>query len=613
MRRLGGLLEKELRHHGALLAMLLAFVGSIDLVLLFGASVGPRTITMLEAHANFTRVFLPLVALALGHRLVVREYHERTQRFLEALPVRRIEVLAVKLGLGLAVLGLVAALSLGASALAAATREPLTLRWLGLVALRTAAIVTTLWSALFAMGLLGRWRVPTYLAIGLVLVFLDQGTAFEVGRFGPFGLAGERLVLERFAVPWEELGVSAAIAAGALALAITLALVDEGSVAESLAKPMSRRERIAVGVVLALALIGFEVVEPRRDKPVYAMVHPQTVHRPDARVSVQHVDPSLRQDAEALADAIAGDLVRAREALGYRAPLGPVHVASRPSLPAHARESVALADRADGVLVRAPFGAPGFDAAGLRAWLLERVVDHATEGRAAFEPNAWVRAGSAALLVHERPPAPGLAAFHRRHRAPRYEALARYRRTEERFGAEVARALAASAAFAFVEVAGSDAWWAFAREVLAPPPPGVFAMLRPTARARFEAAVDPAAFDAAWERALTAPSDVPRARGWIAIEPAEGRLRAVRWGVRFEAPPPPGARCALAHAELGPFDEVLADADLAREEVACGALGEDGATLAGGGYGAGDRALFVVELATGGAPVRLLAERRELD
>ena len=47
--------------------------------------------------------------------------------------------------------------------------------------------------------------------------------------------------------------------------------------------------------------------------------------------------------------------------------------------------------------------------------------------------------------------------------------------------------------------------------------------------------------------------------------------------------------------------------------MACAALGEDGAALRGGGYGAGDRALFVVELATGGAPVRLLAERQELD
>ena len=96
MRRLGGLLSKELWHHGAVLLMVGGFIALVQCFLLLGAALGPRTITMLEAHANFTRVFLPLLGLALGHRLVVREYHAHTQRFLEALPVRRVEVLAVK-------------------------------------------------------------------------------------------------------------------------------------------------------------------------------------------------------------------------------------------------------------------------------------------------------------------------------------------------------------------------------------------------------------------------------------------------------------------------------------------------------------------------------------
>lgn len=607
MRRVWGLLQKELWHHAGVLLLLGAFVSFVQVVLLLGAGVGPRTITMLEAHATFVRVFLPLLGLALGHRLVVREYHARTQRFLEALPVHRLEILAVKLGLGLVVLCVAASLSLACAALIAVFKEPLTLRWLALVFARTQVFALALWSVFFAMGLLGRWRVPTYLALGLTLLFLDQATAFDVSRFGPFGLIGERLVLERLEVPWAELATSLAITAGMLGLALVLALVDEGSVAESLAKPMSRRERVAVGVVLAGALIAWEAIDPKPEVAPFGFVHEAVVRRDG--VAILHLEAAHRAPAEALARAIEGDLARAREALGYDA-LGPVHVALRATLPPREREAIALDDERSGVLVRAPFTDPAFDAPAFRAWLLERVIEHATEGRAAFEPNRWVRTGSAALLVHDAPPDPRLASELARRRRPSLAALERSRRTEERFGPDVARALAASAAFSLAGAQGRDAWWSFAREVLAPPAPGVFAMLGPTPRARLAERVDLAAFEAAWRASLAGPAAAPGASGWLEVVPEEGSLRTVRWGVRAA---PPGARCALLHTPLGPFDTFVEPEALAREELPCAELTDAGGRLVGR-YATHDRVLLVVELALAdGARVRLAAERRELD
>ncbi|MEZ4336986.1 MAG: ABC transporter permease subunit, partial [Sandaracinaceae bacterium] len=500
MRRIAGLLSKEVWHHAGVLVLVGLFVGVVQGILLLGALVGPRTITMLEPHATFMRVFLPLLALALGHRLVVREYYAKTQRFLEALPVHRLEVLAVKLVLGLVVLGVAVTLSLTCAAALAAVKEPLTGWWLILIFVRSQVFALTIWSVFFGMGLLGRWRVPIYLAGGLTLTFLDQGTAFDVSRFGPFALVGERIVLERLSMPWVEIGVSLAIAAFMIALGVILGLVDEGSVAESLAKPMSRRERIAVGVVLALALIAWEAVDPKPDVAAFAFSG-DTVVRRDG-LSILYLEPAHQSEAEALADAIAPDLAHLRRALGYEA-VGPVHVASFPALAANEREAVALDEPEDGVLVRADFTDAAFDRDAFRAWLLERVIEHATDGRAAFEPDAWVAVGSAALLAHA-PPDLALAAFYRRARRPRYEALERAFRTEERFGPEVFRALAASAAVAFVDAHGEDAWWAFAREVLAPPAPGVFAMLGPSTRERLEARVDLGAFEASWAARLDA-------------------------------------------------------------------------------------------------------------
>ncbi|MEZ4340879.1 MAG: hypothetical protein R3B82_30010, partial [Sandaracinaceae bacterium] len=108
-------------------------------------------------------------------------------------------------------------------------------------------------------------------------------------------------------------------------------------------------------------------------------------------------------------------------------------------------------------------------------------------------------------------------------------------------------------------------------------------------------------------------ADLPRARAWTEVVEEEGRLRTVRWGVRFAAAPPVGATCALAHAPLGPFDEVVEPSEVLREEVLCDALAVDGERLIAR-YGAHDRVLLAVELEPPDGPrVRLLAERRELD
>ena len=113
------------------------------------------------------------------------------------------------------------------------------------------------------------------------------------------------------------------------------------------------------------------------------------------------------------------------------------------------------------------------------------------------------------------------------------------------------------------------------------------------------------------ERAATILVNACVALGLLVEE--EGRLRTVRWGVRFAAAPPVGATCALAHAPLGPFDEVVEPSEVLREEVLCDALAVDGERLIAR-YGAHDRVLLAVELEPPDGPrVRLLAERRELD
>ena len=63
MKRLSGLLLKELWHHAGVLVLVGLFIGLVQGILLLGAVIGPRTITMLEPHATFMRAFLPLLGL----------------------------------------------------------------------------------------------------------------------------------------------------------------------------------------------------------------------------------------------------------------------------------------------------------------------------------------------------------------------------------------------------------------------------------------------------------------------------------------------------------------------------------------------------------------------
>lgn len=630
MSRLAALLRKELWHHGAVMAALFALLGAVALLLLLGALLAPRTMTLLETHASFVRFFLPLAALALGHRLVVQEYRAGTHRFLEALPLRRIDVVLTKLLVGLALMSVLALASLALSTLAAGLREPLTLRWIALVALKTELFALALFSVLFALGLLGRWRVAVYLGLGFVLLFVEQATRVELGRFGPFALVGERFVLEREAIPWSEGAVTLGLAASAVGLALVLSLSREGALVDGMARPMSARETTAVGAVLVAGLIAAELADDWRDRPAFAFSREEVVRRADPDLAVLYLEEPHRARAEALADVLHADLARLRRELGL-ARLAPVHVALRETLDPRLVERVEL-DGREGILLRARFTSEGLDLDDLRAAVLERALEVATDGRAAFEPYAWARTGLARAIVHADEPAPPRAPLLRalyltREQEPSLALLERWQETEERFGPAGAEVLAYAAFRGLEARAGRERASAFARAAFGTPPlPGALALLEdwrapPMARLARETGLGPAELEEAWRRELAvwradprarALAELPRASASLALE-REGALPVLRWTVRFDRPPPPEAICSLLHAAVGPFDAPLAADAWLHEERRCLELDPEGERLVGR-YGAGERVLLAVELHDPrlGAPMRLAAERMEL-
>jgi hypothetical protein len=145
MAAIRALLVKELRQHGGAVGLGTLLLGLAWAVAQLSFSQEARTVTVLQVVSGFAMFPLAAAALWLGHRLVVTEYYARTQRFVEALPIRRGLMALAKAAFGLVVLESWALLALAAGSWTASHTEPIGLRFLGIMAARLGVFVFALW------------------------------------------------------------------------------------------------------------------------------------------------------------------------------------------------------------------------------------------------------------------------------------------------------------------------------------------------------------------------------------------------------------------------------------------------------------------------------------
>ncbi len=639
MRRVASLIEKELRQHAVIGVGLLLFLPFAYLMVLGGVHFSPDNITYLMAHTIFLWVFLPLSALVLGNRLVVAEYHGRTQLFVEALPLRRIEMVTVKYVLGLLVLLFVAVCSLGISSLVASRYEPLGAAMLLFMMLRTGAFVFCLWSLLFAMGFLGRFRVPLYIALLVVLVAIDSLTELDVWHFGPFELVSTQLALDREQLPIEALITTVALGAAFTMTAGILALLNEGSLAESLARRMTLKEKCAAGGIFVAAMIAITALDERREKQPFSFAREEVLRSDGMPLEIYFRSKSHLADAEALREVLETDLSELRTVLGWKE-LPPIRVSLWETLDGSTFERVELTKN-EGALIRANFKIqPGWDQRGFRAYLVEGALDGATEKRANFEPKSWARDGFSrywsrrdvrtTCLDSPESCIPLLRALwlYREYGGPTRGQLEQWFRFRERHGDEMAGSLAFSGMLALERLHGPDAVPSLARSLFGRSPPldtreVVHEWLNPMpAVFRDAVEVEWETFIENWNGELSqlsarpevvaALESVPRATAHVAVERDEGAIRALAYRVRFSGRPPEGTQVALHHLALSPFD-----GPIERRELLAERHDVDEATASHrllGRYGPGARVFVAVEIdsPTLGCPLRLLADRREI-
>ncbi len=635
--RPGALIGKEFRQHGVSLLVLLLLQGMAFCVLLLAAYGDRRSMTLLTVANRFVMIFIPLSAMVLGNRLVVSEYHGRTQLFVESLPVSRWQMLLVKYVLGLVLLLLSASAVLWACAAMARATEPVESRFLAIMFSRMGAFIFFLWGWLFVMGLMGKLRIPIYFGILLGVSVIASMTDVDLLRFGPFAVIDiATFPFERHDFPVSALMQTVALGSSWIAVALVLALIHEGSVAEALSRRMSQKEKALVGILCFGFLLVVLIADEHRSKEPYTFTHRAVLTSEVERLQVFYVRDDMQEDAEALGarlEALLGELKVALD-LGR---LPPVRVAYRSSLDSDTFEKARL-EGVDGVVVRANFRQTDTWAfQPFAAFLTREVLMHTTRERAEFEPKRWLIDGFPVWWTQEyMAETTGVAADHRL----MLQALAgtdadgftpdniRYWNVfRERYGEPVAEAVACSGFVFLDERCGRDAAIGLARAVLGRRPPESaketwYEYFHPMLRV-FEEATQSEwdAFVCDWSEWLQGLREhdafkddldgIVTACGEVRVEQGEGSLRHVAYGLTFDSLPGESVICSLVHALLTPSDTVIAERNLLREEHLCSGGEAGNEWHLRGEYQEGDLAFFAVEYEPPrlGCPVRAKAVR----
>jgi hypothetical protein len=613
------LLLKEWREHRGAWLVLNLFLGLVLLLLLLAQK------NTAEKGSLFALLQVPAIvlstvgALFVGHRLVVREYGQRTQLFLEALPLSRTRILATKLVLGTTVLLLPLAAALLFLWSRARAHEDVTARFLLLLSLRAATPVLLGWSFFALAGLLGRYRNPLYLFLVLAAFAADQLTDLDLSTAGPFGLLGADFAFERSRVPWDDLLGCWALTAAVVALCFGLILYRDGTLAELFSQKMSHREKVFIACVLVGLLAAISMMDEAKKRKPFDLHEAEQTRVKQSAVQVASGVGFPRERAQEMAERLARELLALSDYLGLER-LPAVAVLPIRELDADVFQRAKL-EEADGVVVRANLAAPDFDVRAFEAFLFREVLIHVSEGVVLREERQWLLDGFTTWWAHrsgqeERLPARAAVASREG-----FDAQA-WLTTRERLGPCLSGAVAARGVQALHTRLGEPSFQALMRHLLARPAGtglwGFWKEPRLGSLLREQDGFSEEELLRRWSEALqedrqTHAKELERVAGMkpslsLVAESAETfRLEHTLQAAEGQALP---ARYALLHHKLEPFENEVAAHALSRQDT----VPAPGGARLPVGLARGDRWLFVVQVdsETLGCPIRLLAERKEI-
>jgi hypothetical protein len=608
------LFRKELSQHASTLVALAALETLLLAVFLFDAQSEVLVTSPLEPAASTIRPFAVLAGLVLGHRIVVRDYEAKSQLFLEALPVRRWQIVLCKYLFGATVLsGLCVLCVVG---LAVATHSPT--RQASVAAVRTFGYATAIWTVFFALGLLGRVRWVAYLLLAATLYTLSTVSNFELERFGPLALADATLGYEQRDFAPHALLESAALSLVCLAMAFALALVRA-----------SAREKSGLTLIAVAAVSIVSLVDVKAPRVPFQFSSGSVVRSKLSDIAVMYGFAGFEARGQLLIDQLERISDRMQRELGVARP-PPIRIAHNSALDAHEVRQQDLPD-ADGILLEANLGSHSAAPEQLLAATVHAGLNRASGGRALFEPQHWLFDGLCAWWAVEQLPDAELARerlwlrgiLAARVLAPTAEALRAWDPTLEALGDDLASGLAFTAVSLIAEQQGRAAVLQLMRGVLTRDRT-YFRSASSSQRIieqRYESITGKpwGDFIRTWQAALrkrTLERAIDRRIADVTSVTAKVSVERGRAGsdlvYELDGPPRDEPRsCSLGHIELKPYDEAVGPARLKRQSLVWHANHSRVDGRLRGRYGSGQRILVVIDCAAPalGASVRLAALR----
>jgi len=579
------LLRKELCQHWLALLLLCFLMFAGYGLILAGRLISGEAGSVFESLRMFIMVIVVLGGLVLCHRLVVMEYAARTQLFLEALPVARWRMVAVKYVIGLGLMLGIVGIALAASCAIGHRNEILTPRFITILAARALSATLFAYNFFFLMGFLGRYRLALYLTALLACFAVAQLTDLELDRFGPFALLDERFPYENDRVPWDALRTTWTLSALFLLLAVTFSLTREGTVATLLAEKMSHREKVFIAALLVGVTFALSVLDEKTKRAPFELHNAVTENRPGIVINVASQMSGEDTDAKRLAQHIADKLSSSRIYLGL-AELPPVFITRRRDLDANRYERGQL-EEASGLHVQANFGASEFDRDNFAAWLLREALIVQSDGRVKYEPKMWVLDGFAPFYFAQEqaaaPPAQNrtlaLRALYGIEMGFTPSDLRRWHSFRERVGEDIAGGVAWSGLRTIARRQGPESCQRFIRSVLGVSVPKDFRALQHERSASLdrlllmEAGVEFNTLWAQWLEELAAARNllaselvrIPKLTGEVSFAPLSAASRKISYHVRIE-PARGDTRYSFLYHQLPAFDEEVAPQSIRREQ-----------------------------------------------
>lgn len=391
-----GILVKEWLHHRWLILALLMLTTCTWLLFAGFQQLSEHGGSHFYNLSWFLWLIFPLFCLILSNAVVADEFRQRTQVFLEGLPISRFVFLATKYMIGLLVVMITALLLLFLAGAMRWIAEAMTPRFALLLVVKTLLWAWFCWAALFALGFLGRYRMLAGMVGIIGLMLMQNALEIQVTRFGPFHLIGDQYAYERQEFP----SVAAAYTGGLIALltfvGFSFGLVRDATLPSLLAEKMSSREKLVITALIFFAMFVAGSVMERQSKT-------ERLNMPGSvDVSYQHgkisaaaavVAPS-DEDVQSLNDHAEFAATILSEVADYLdiEQLPPVYLVHRPDFPANKFEIGGL-DSRQGVLFRFNARKTTFDELEWNRFLIRHVLSGLQHYRLESDTRGWVLDG----------------------------------------------------------------------------------------------------------------------------------------------------------------------------------------------------------------------------